>query len=74
MQIGDRPNQRYTLSAHFGSGAMGDVFLAVDIRTNETVAGKALDRPAEPERRTNSPIPCYPDGVRPSAGATSFRP
>jgi hypothetical protein len=30
MQIGDRLNQRYTVTARLGSGAMGDVFQATD--------------------------------------------
>jgi formylglycine-generating enzyme required for sulfatase activity len=44
MQIGDRLNQRYTLTAHLGSGAMGDVYQATDSQTSQTVAVKALDR------------------------------
>lgn len=73
MQIGDRPNQRYTLTAHLGRGARGDVYPATDIQINQTVAGKALDRLAERERRANSHIPCHPGGVRPPARAPSRR-
>jgi eukaryotic-like serine/threonine-protein kinase len=44
MQIGDRLNQRYTLTARLGSGAMGDVFQATDATTGQPVALKILDR------------------------------
>jgi hypothetical protein len=44
MEIGDRLNQRYTLTAHLGSGAMGDVFEAADALTGQPVAIKVLDR------------------------------
>ena len=44
MQIGDVLNQRYTLTAPLGSGAMGEVFRATDAATGQPVVVKVLDR------------------------------
>ncbi len=44
MQIGDTLNERYLLTAHLGSGAMGEVYQATDSQTKQTVAVKILDR------------------------------
>ena len=44
MQIGDKLNQRYLITAKIGSGAMGDVYRATDSHSGEAVAVKVLDR------------------------------
>jgi serine/threonine protein kinase len=44
MEIGQTLNQRYTLTARLGRGAMGIVYRATDLQTGQEVAVKVIAR------------------------------